>query len=193
MAIWEVLSWNLQLWAQQWFCRRAAFMLFRCGQHRAPICQALCLSTKKHECYQTTCLHSAWRLMAEGDTQRRWRNSRQRTCAAQTGRQRVPKHPGGGCDWHRAPERQALGSGLSSLQLSPLTALPTYQPNVGRVLVMSDSLWLLCPWDSPGKNTGARCHFFLQGILPGPETEPLTPVSPALQLDSLPAAPLGRS
>ena len=37
---------------------------------------------------------------------------------------------------------------------------------------MSDSLqphgpWparLLCPWDSPGKNTGVGCHFLLQGI-----------------------------
>ena len=25
--------------------------------------------------------------------------------------------------------------------------------------------WLLCPWDSPGKNTGVGCHAFLQGIL----------------------------
>ena len=25
---------------------------------------------------------------------------------------------------------------------------------------------LLCPWDSPGKNTGVGCHFLLQGILP---------------------------
>ena len=23
---------------------------------------------------------------------------------------------------------------------------------------------LLCPWDSPGKNTGLGCHFLLQGI-----------------------------
>ena len=23
---------------------------------------------------------------------------------------------------------------------------------------------LLCPWDSPGKNTGVRCHALLQGI-----------------------------
>ena len=37
--------------------------------------------------------------------------------------------------------------------------------------VMSDSAtpWtvapqLLCPWDSPGQNTGVGCHFFLQGI-----------------------------
>ena len=39
---------------------------------------------------------------------------------------------------------------------------------------MSDSLRphglqpdrLLCPWDSPGKNTGVGCHFLLQGIVP---------------------------
>ena len=23
---------------------------------------------------------------------------------------------------------------------------------------------LLCPWDSPGKNTGVSCHFLLQGM-----------------------------
>ena len=26
--------------------------------------------------------------------------------------------------------------------------------------------WLLCPWDSPGKNTGVGCHALLQGIFP---------------------------
>ena len=26
------------------------------------------------------------------------------------------------------------------------------------------SLWLLCPWDSPGKNTGVDCHVFPQGL-----------------------------
>ena len=39
-------------------------------------------------------------------------------------------------------------------------------------LAVSNSLWpyglyptrLLCPWDFPGKNTGASCHFLLQGI-----------------------------
>jgi len=25
---------------------------------------------------------------------------------------------------------------------------------------------LLCPWDSPGKNTGLGCHVLLQGIFP---------------------------
>ena len=40
--------------------------------------------------------------------------------------------------------------------------------------VVSDSLQpyrlqptrLLCPWSSPGKNTGVSCHAFLQGIFP---------------------------
>ena len=40
--------------------------------------------------------------------------------------------------------------------------------------VVSDSLrshglWstrFLCPWNSPGKNTGVGCHFLLQGIFP---------------------------
>ena len=39
---------------------------------------------------------------------------------------------------------------------------------------MSDFSWphglqpsrLLCPWSSPGKNTGVGCHFLLQGIFP---------------------------
>ena len=41
-----------------------------------------------------------------------------------------------------------------------------------RPSVVSDSLrlhglWparLLCPWNSPGKNTGVGCHFLLQGV-----------------------------
>ena len=38
------------------------------------------------------------------------------------------------------------------------------------------TLWaihsLLCPWDSPGKNTGASCHFLLQGIFPTQRSNP---------------------
>ena len=44
---------------------------------------------------------------------------------------------------------------------------------------------LLCPWDFPGKNTGVGCHLLLQGNLPDPGIEPTSPVSPALQVDSL--------
>ena len=31
---------------------------------------------------------------------------------------------------------------------------------------------ILCPWDSPGKNTGVGCHFLLQGIFPQPRGQP---------------------
>jgi len=31
---------------------------------------------------------------------------------------------------------------------------------------------LLCPWDSPGKNTGVGCHTLLQGIFPTQESNP---------------------
>ena len=38
----------------------------------------------------------------------------------------------------------------------------------------------LCPWDSPGKNTGVGCHFLLQGDLPNSGMEAESPASPAL-------------
>ena len=58
--------------------------------------------------------------------------------------------------------------------------------------VMSDSLQPhglqptrpLCPWNSPGKNTGVGCHSLLQGNLPNPGIEPGFPV---LHTDSLPS------
>ena len=31
---------------------------------------------------------------------------------------------------------------------------------------------LLCPWDSPGKNTGVGCHALLQGIFPTQGSNP---------------------
>ena len=42
---------------------------------------------------------------------------------------------------------------------------------------------LLCPWDSPGKNTGVACHFFLQGIFPAQRSNPCLL---HWQVDSLP-------
>ena len=42
---------------------------------------------------------------------------------------------------------------------------------------------LLCPWDSPGKNTGVGCHFILLRNLPDPG---MVPKSPDWQADSLP-------
>ena len=51
--------------------------------------------------------------------------------------------------------------------------------------VVSDSLRpcglypakLLCPWDSPGNNTGVSCHTLLQGIFPNQGWNPVSYVS----------------
>ena len=64
--------------------------------------------------------------------------------------------------------------------LSPLIRMPTLHCAVeynvcacSAASVVSDSAtpWtpparLLCPWNSPGKNTGVGCHSLLQGIFP---------------------------
>ena len=44
---------------------------------------------------------------------------------------------------------------------------------------------LLCPWYSPGKNTGVGCHALLLGNLLNPRIEPASPSAPILQADSL--------
>ena len=48
---------------------------------------------------------------------------------------------------------------------------------------------LLCPWDSPVKNTRVGCHFLLQEIFP---TQGSNPRSPMFQADSLPSEPPGK-
>ena len=50
---------------------------------------------------------------------------------------------------------------------------------------------LLCPWDSPGKNIGVGCHFFLQEIFLTQEVNPHLLSPPALQANSLPLSHQG--
>ena len=64
-----------------------------------------------------------------------------------------------------------------SLSLWSLSHVRLLQPH----RMQPDSL--LCPWDSPGKNTGVGCHFLLQGNLPDLGIERR---SPKFQADSLP-------
>ena len=63
---------------------------------------------------------------------------------------------------------------LSRVQLS---ATPGLQPTR-----------LICPWDSPGKNTGLGCHALLQGFFP---TQGSNPHLLHWQVDSLPLSHLG--
>ena len=52
---------------------------------------------------------------------------------------------------------------------------------------------LLCPWDSPGNNTGVGCHFLPQRFFPTQESNPGIELrSLALQADSLLSEPLGK-
>ena len=48
---------------------------------------------------------------------------------------------------------------------------------------------LLCPWDSPGKNTGVGCHALLQGIFPTQGWNPPLVCLPHWQAGSLPLVP----
>ena len=58
------------------------------------------------------------------------------------------------------------------------TKLQSYS-NQNSMLLLTDSVWphrrpptrLLCPWDSPGKNTGVDCHFLLQCMKVKSESE----------------------
>ena len=52
---------------------------------------------------------------------------------------------------------------------------------------------LLCPWDSPGKNTEIGYHALLQGIFPTQGSNPHLLCLPHWQAGSLPLAPLGKS
>ena len=51
---------------------------------------------------------------------------------------------------------------------------------------------LLCPWDSPGENTGEGCHFLLQGIFLTQELNPHLLCLLHWQMGSLPAEPPGK-
>ena len=46
--------------------------------------------------------------------------------------------------------------------------------------------WLLCPWNSPGKNTEVGSCFLLQGNLPNPGIASRSPTLPAYSLPSEP-------
>ena len=63
---------------------------------------------------------------------------------------------------------------------SPVQFLATPQPTR-----------LLCPWESPGKNTGVGCHAFLEGIFPTLGLNPRLLRLLHWQVGSLPLVPLG--
>ena len=83
---------------------------------------------------------------------------------------------------------------MSKTQLLPLVGLVTKScPTLATQLLQPNGLGparLLCPWDSPGKNTGAGCHALLQGIF---LIQALNPRLLHWQADSLSLSPQGSS
>ena len=72
--------------------------------------------------------------------------------------------------------------GKRQLDVRSINAWSWQAENVS-LSVVSDSLWphglkparVLCPWDSPGKNTGVGCYALLQEIFPNPGIKPRSP------------------
>ena len=102
--------------------------------------------------------------------------------------------------WRRAQQPTPVGHNWKQLSLNARMYRSWFVAYKTKFfIVVSDcaTLWAeparrLCPWDSPGKNTGVDCHFFLQGIFP---TQGLNPHLLCLlhwQASSLPLAPSGR-
>ena len=58
-----------------------------------------------------------------------------------------------------------------------------------RVQLFATPAGLLCPWDSPGKNTGVDCSALLQGIVLTPGLNPCLLHLLHWQAGSLPLAP----
>ena len=96
-----------------------------------------------------------------------------------------------------------LGDSFLMLTIWKLTKVPDGLLSSGYLCVHAsvvfDSLWhhgpqlarVLCPWDSPGNNTGVGCHALLQGIFLIWGSNWCLPISLALQGDSLPTEPWG--
>ncbi|XDC68519.1 hypothetical protein R6Z07M_019701 [Ovis aries] len=57
---------------------------------------------------------------------------------------------------HEIPQAGMLAAAAAAAK--SLQSCPTLRPHRGQ------PVRLLCPWDSPGKNTGVGCHFLLQCI-----------------------------
>ena len=64
-----------------------------------------------------------------------------------------------------------MTSRLGCAAAKSLQSCPTLRPH------RRQPTRLLCPWDSPGKNTGVGCHFLLQGIFPTQGSNPVSGIS----------------
>ena len=62
--------------------------------------------------------------------------------------------------------QRSRGNCFQFQQGATLTKLFTFMLRRIQLFAASWTVWILCPWNFPGKNTGVGCHFLLQGIFP---------------------------
>ena len=107
-----------------------------------------------------------------------------------------PRCKGLCCIWQAVCQVLKDHCTFSTMSPNTFTSLPT---KTCACSVMSNSLQphrlllarLLCPWDSPDKNTGAACHFLLKGIFPTQKLNLSLLWLMHYQVDSLPLSHLG--
>ena len=61
---------------------------------------------------------------------------------------------------------------IQSISKSSSCTFKTHTDSHRFSLCVCLTLWLLCPWDFPNKDTGVSCHFLLQGIFPTQRSNP---------------------
>ena len=103
--------------------------------------------------------------------------------------------------WMDLDSADLCGAGGRGFLLSVVTRIPQlWWLCVLSHSAMPDSPWpyglkptrLLCPWDSPGKNTAAGCHALLQRVFPTQGSNPCFLCLLHWQTGSLPLVPPGK-
>ena len=88
--------------------------------------------------------------------------------------------------------QRSRGNCFQFQQGATLTKLFTFMLRRIQLFAASWTVWILCPWNFPGKNTGVGCHFLLQGIFPTQGSNQYLLHLLHWQADSLPLAPIGK-
>ena len=97
----------------------------------------------------------------------------------------------GGMLWSSRPPGGWVSAELGSCKKQRCCVLSGYIVSNCRATPWTIATRLLCPRDSPGKNTGVSCHFLLRGLFLTQGSNPCLLYLLHWQMDSLPLRHLG--